>query len=176
MLRSHDILHDGAVCFLVVNVVGRDCDQPRVPLSPLLGTVGVLLGTLDGDARWRCSATVGDCLPTTWDKERPDYLLIGCILGGNAEPLLDGVPDDVVRCPEVQHLLHVMHAAPRRLWPQSLRTVTLSFPTAMSTLTWVPQAALGLCAHIPLVDLAVSMGFYALAPLPWWALGCNPSR
>jgi hypothetical protein len=127
---------------------------------------------LDGIARL-LSGTVSLPLGT---RRGPTASSLVVYWGGNAEPLLDGVPDDIVRCPEVQQLLHVMHATPRWLWPQSLRTVTLSFPTAMSTPTWVPHAALGLCAHVPLADLVVSMGFYALAPLPWWALGCNPSR
>jgi hypothetical protein len=29
-------------------------------LSPLLASLGVLLGTLDGDVGWQCPAAVGD--------------------------------------------------------------------------------------------------------------------
>jgi hypothetical protein len=109
---GHDILLIRVICFLVVIivVVGRDCNPLRVPLSLLLATVGVLLGTLDGDARWRRSAAAGDRFPTAQDKERTDRLLIGAILGGDVDQLLGGVPDDIISSPKTWWLPRVMHA------------------------------------------------------------------
>jgi hypothetical protein len=77
-----DILLVEAVSFLVVGIIGRDCDPPRVPLSPLLGN-------LDSDSGCHCLAAVGDCFPASWDKERPDCLLIGSVL--DAMPSLSSV-------------------------------------------------------------------------------------
>jgi hypothetical protein len=45
----------------------------------------------DGDARRLRSAAVGDRFPAPWDNERPSHLLIGGVLGGDAEQLLGGV-------------------------------------------------------------------------------------
>jgi hypothetical protein len=84
-----DILLVEAISFLVVGIIGRDCDPPRVPLSPLLGIVGILLGNLDSDSGCHCLAAVGDCFPASWDKERPDCLLIGSVL--DAMPSLSSV-------------------------------------------------------------------------------------
>jgi hypothetical protein len=48
---GRDAPHVEAICFLVIIVVivGRGCNPPRVPLSPILASPGVLLGVLDGD-------------------------------------------------------------------------------------------------------------------------------
>jgi hypothetical protein len=61
---GHDVLLVRAFRFLVVVVVaGRGCHPLRAPLSPLLTTL-VVLGALDGDDRWHCSAAAGDHFPT----------------------------------------------------------------------------------------------------------------
>jgi hypothetical protein len=82
----------------------------RVLRSHLLVTLGILLGALDGDARWRRSAAAGDRFPTAQDKERTDRLLIGAILGGDVDQLLGGVPDDIISSPKTWWLPRVMHA------------------------------------------------------------------
>jgi hypothetical protein len=99
---GRDVLHVGVVRFLViiVIVVGRSCNPLWASLSPFLATLGVLLGTLDGSAEWRCLAIARDCFATTWDRLRPDRLLIDGVLGGDAEQLLNGVANDVVWCPK----------------------------------------------------------------------------
>jgi hypothetical protein len=164
---GHDILYVVAVSFLVVIVivVNRGCNSLRVALSPLLVVLVVLLGALDGDAGWHCSAAINHCFPTVGDSERPDHLHVGGVLGGNAEQLLTGVPDDVIRCPKARRLLCIMHAAPGRLWPWSLRVMVVSFLVIVSTSMWV------LRAQVPVASLTVCLGFCTLALLPWWALG-----
>jgi hypothetical protein len=51
--------------FVVVLVVVRGYNPLRVPLSPLLAALGILLGALDGDVGWWHSAATGGCLPVT---------------------------------------------------------------------------------------------------------------
>jgi hypothetical protein len=119
VLSDHEVLLVGAVRFLVIIIIvtSRKCNSLRVSLSPLLATLGTLLGTLGGEAGWHHSAATGDHFLAAWDKERPDRLLVGGVLGSVVEELLDGVPDDIVRYPEVQRLLYVALIAPRCLWP-----------------------------------------------------------
>jgi hypothetical protein len=110
-----DILLVRAIRFLTIIIIviaDRDCNPLRVPLSPLLVVVGILLGVLDGDARWRRLAATGDRFPTAWDRERPDRLFIGGMRGGNVEKLPSGVLDGVVLCPVTRWLLCVAHVAP----------------------------------------------------------------
>jgi hypothetical protein len=45
---GHDVLLARATRLLVI--VGRDCYPLRASLSPILATLGALLGALDGDA------------------------------------------------------------------------------------------------------------------------------
>jgi hypothetical protein len=119
-------------------------------------------------------ASLGCCrgmLPFRLGQGEAQRVLAGGILGGDVEQLLYGVPDDVVRCTKVQWLLRVVHAAPGLLWPQSLRTTTVSFLVAMSTPACVPRAAFGLHTHVPLVSLMVCLGFRTWALLPQWFLG-----
>jgi hypothetical protein len=123
---GHDVLLIKVVRFLVVIVVGRNYNPLRGPVLPLLTTLGVLLGALDDDAGW-------NCFPIAWDKEWPDCLLVGGVLGGDVKQHLDGVPNDVIRCPEAWWLLRIEHAIPGRLWPQSLRTTAVSLRVTMST-------------------------------------------
>jgi hypothetical protein len=95
---GRDVLLVGVVHFLVVVIVvaGRNCKPLRMPLSPLLAAFGIHLGALDGDAGWRRSATAGDRFPAAWDRERPSHLLIGGVLDGDIEQILDGVPNDII--------------------------------------------------------------------------------
>jgi hypothetical protein len=109
-LGSCNVLLVGAVHFLVIVVISCDYNPLRVLRSHLLVTLGILLGALDGDARWRRSATAGDRFPTAQDKERTDSLLVGAILGGDVDQLLGGVPDDIISSPKTWWLPRVMHA------------------------------------------------------------------
>jgi hypothetical protein len=84
----HDVLLVGVIRFLVVVVANRNCNPLGVPLLSLLVVIGVLFGILDGDAGWRRSAAAGDRFPTAWDKEGPDRLLIGGVLGDDVEQFL----------------------------------------------------------------------------------------
>jgi hypothetical protein len=51
---------------------------------------------LDDEAGWHHFTVVGDRFLAAWDREGSDCLLVGGILGGDAEQLLRGVPDDVI--------------------------------------------------------------------------------
>jgi hypothetical protein len=95
---GHDVLLVRSVYFLIVViiVVSRGCNPLRSPLSPLHATCGVLLHAIDGHVRWCCSASIGDCFPSTWDRERLGCLLTGGLLNGKVEQHLGGVPSDVV--------------------------------------------------------------------------------
>jgi hypothetical protein len=172
---DHDVLHAKAVhLFVIIIVVNRGCNPLRAP--PLLTTLGVLLGALDGDVGRHCFVAVRDYFPTTGDGERLGRLIDVGILGSDAEQLLSGVPDNVIRCLEGWRLVRVMYPAPGHLWPWSLRTTALSLLVTMSALARVPCMAFGLHAHVPLTSLATCLGFGALALLPWQGLGQNPSR
>jgi hypothetical protein len=97
VLGSCDVLHVGAVHLLiVVIIVGHSCNPPMPSLSPLLAVLGVLLGTLDDKVGWSHFVAIRDCFPTTGDGEGPDRLLTCGVLGGDAEQLLDVVPNDIV--------------------------------------------------------------------------------
>jgi hypothetical protein len=90
MPGSCDLLHVGVVRLLVIIIiVSRGCNPLRAPLSPLLSAPGVLLSALDGDVGRHHFVATGD-------GERPNRLLAGGILRGEAEQLLGGVPDDVI--------------------------------------------------------------------------------
>jgi hypothetical protein len=80
------------------------------------------------------------------------------MLGGNAEQLLSGVPDNVIWCLEERWLLRVACAAPRHLWPWSLRTTVVSPLVAESALAWVLHVVFRLRAHVPLTSLAACPG------------------
>jgi hypothetical protein len=62
---SHDVCHVGVVCIfvIVIIVVGYGCDPLRAPLLPILSTLDILLGALDGDVGWHHLAAVGDRFP-----------------------------------------------------------------------------------------------------------------
>jgi hypothetical protein len=65
-LRLHggDTLHVRAIrLFVIVVKVSRGCDPLRAPLPPLLATLDVLLGSLDGDVGWCRLVVAGDSLP-----------------------------------------------------------------------------------------------------------------
>jgi hypothetical protein len=170
---GRNALHAGVVHLIVVVVVVVNCvcDPLRAPILPLLATLGVLLGALNGDVGWRCIAAAKDHCPPPRDKERFGYLLASGVLGGDTEQLLDGVPKNVVKCLKRRRLLRVAHVALRCLWSLSLRTTTVLHPVAVSALAWVPHVAFGLHAHVPLISLATCKGFGTLALLPWRALG-----
>jgi hypothetical protein len=66
-LRPHggDALHVRTIrIFVIVVKVSCGCDPLRAPLPPLLATLDVLLGALDGDVGWCRLAVAGDSLPT----------------------------------------------------------------------------------------------------------------
>jgi hypothetical protein len=60
-----DALHVGDVHLfvIVVVIVGCGCDPLRALLSPLLATLDILLGALDGDVAWRRLAGTRDRFP-----------------------------------------------------------------------------------------------------------------
>jgi hypothetical protein len=91
---GHDVLPVGVVRFLliIVIVVGHDCNPPVALLLPLHVALGLLFGSLDGNAGWCHSAATGDGFPAAWDKERLSHLFVG----GDVEKLLGGVLDDIV--------------------------------------------------------------------------------
>jgi hypothetical protein len=65
-LGGHDVLLVAVVRFLVVvviDVTGRDYSPLRALLSPLLAALGIILGALDGEVGWHCSAIAGDRFP-----------------------------------------------------------------------------------------------------------------
>jgi hypothetical protein len=97
---GHDVLRVRVVYFLVYVIVSHGCNPLWAPLSPLLAALGNLLGALDDDAGWHRSAVPRDRFPGAWDRERLDHLLVGCVLGSDAEQLLIGVPDDAIWCPK----------------------------------------------------------------------------
>jgi hypothetical protein len=82
------------------------------------------------------------------------------VLGGDAEQLLGGVLESIIRHPEGQWLLCIVHAAPRDIWSWSLRSTTVSLPIAVSTPAWVTHAVFVLRAHVPLASLAMCLGFH----------------
>jgi hypothetical protein len=83
---------------------------------PLLATLGVLLGILDGDVGWHRLAAAGDHFLAAWDRERFSFLLASGVLGDDAEQLLSGVPKNVVQWPKGRRWLRVTHAASGHLW------------------------------------------------------------
>jgi hypothetical protein len=46
-------------------------------------------------------------LGNAWDGERSDCFLAGGVLGGEAKQFLEGVPENVIRCPERRQLLRI---------------------------------------------------------------------
>jgi hypothetical protein len=159
---NHNILHVKVVHFLiiiiVVIIVNRSYNPLRAPLLPLLATLGVLLGTLDGDVGWRCVAATGDCFPASWDRERSGCLLVGGVLVSDVEQLLGGVPKNGVRYLEGRWLLRVTHITPGCPWSWSLRTTTVSLSDTVPTLAWVMHTTFMLHAHVPLETLWCSWG------------------
>jgi hypothetical protein len=156
---GRDALLVGVIHFLVIIVVvGHGCNPLKASLLLLLAALGVLLGDLDDNDGWRHLAAARDRFLAAWDRERPDRLLTGDVLGGDVEQLLGGVPNDVIRCLKVRQLLRITHLALGCLWPQSLRTMTVSFLVALSTLAHVPCTTCRLCTHIRLVSLTARLG------------------
>jgi hypothetical protein len=140
-------------------------------LAPLLTALGALLGVLDGDVRLCCPATTWGRFPAALGRVEFSRLLAGGLLGGNDTQLLSCVPKNAARCWEGRQLLGLMHAAPKRLWPSPHRGAAVCDLVVVSALAWVLRMAFGLCSHVPLASLTVSMGFDMLALLTWQALG-----
>jgi hypothetical protein len=155
---------------VVVVVASQECSPLRAQLLPLLAT---LLGALDDEVGWRCSAATKDRFPAVWDMGSPDRLLVRGVLGGDVKQLHGGVPDDVIWCPEAWRLSCIAHATSGRLWPQSLRTKDASLLVTVSIPARFPHVALGLSTHVPLAGLTTCLGFYRLARLPSRALRQN---
>jgi hypothetical protein len=171
---SRDVLHVGVIHFLfIIVVVGHGSNPLRVPLSPLLAALGILLGALDGDAGWCHVGAARGHFPAAWDRERSGYLIVGDVLDGDAEQLPGGVPENVIRCLEGQYLLRV---APKCLCSWSPRTTTVSLSVIVPTPSWITHVAFMSRAHVPRANLAVHLVFHTLGRLPQRALGWNPSR
>jgi hypothetical protein len=173
MLGGRDVLLVRVIHFLVIIIIlaGHGYNPLRASLLPLLATHRVLLGTMDGNVGWRRSAIARDRFPAAWDREMPSRLLISGVMGSDAEQPLSGVPDGIVRCPEVRRLLLDVHGTPRHLLPRSLRNIAMPILVAVSTLAWVPHMVFELHAHMPLASLTARLGFLMLPLLPWRALG-----
>jgi hypothetical protein len=92
---SHDAHHDGAACLLVDTtvIVSRVCGLFVTLLTPLLATLGALLGILDDNVGRRFPAA-------TWGWVKLGRLVADGILGGDAAQLLGGVLDGVDQCLE----------------------------------------------------------------------------
>jgi hypothetical protein len=84
---DHDALLVGHIHFfvIVVTVAGRGCNPLRMPLSPLLAALGVLLCAFDGDGGLHRLAIARDRFPAAWDRERLDRILVSGILGGDVK-------------------------------------------------------------------------------------------
>jgi hypothetical protein len=67
---------------------------------PLLATLGAPLSISNGGGGCCSVAAAWGCFPTARDREKFCCLLAGGILGSDAMQLLDGVPENVVLCPE----------------------------------------------------------------------------
>jgi hypothetical protein len=120
-----------------------------MPLSPIIVTIGVLLGILGGDVGWCHFTAVESHFPAAWDRKRLGGLLAGGILFGEAEQILGGVPKNIIQFPKGPWLLCDAHVTPRRLWFWSIRITAVSLLVVMSTPVWVTHTTFVLQAQAP---------------------------
>jgi hypothetical protein len=86
-------------------------------LAPLFATLGALLGVMDGDVGQCHLTTAQGCVPTPGGRVKFSHLFAIGILDVDAERLLRGVPENVIRCLEGQRLLCVTQVASGCLRP-----------------------------------------------------------